>query len=117
MLCAAHLPRLNQYAISSSDLQLTFYDDASHRQIKNAPTPSSQMCLSWAPPDGGHGGTLFSAGASDPSIVDKLWSILPWLYVWHAYYSAPSPRLLLQASPTTNCPSRRRHARRSPPRR
>ena len=22
------------------------------------------MCLSWAPPDGGHGGTLFSAGVS-----------------------------------------------------
>ena len=41
--------------------------------------------------------TIPRTGTSDPSIVDRLWSILPWLYVWHFYFSAPSPRLLLMA--------------------
>jgi hypothetical protein len=27
--------------------------------------------------------TIPSTGTSDPSIVDRLWSILPWLYCWH----------------------------------
>ena len=39
--------------------------------------------------------TIPSTGTSDPSIVDRLWSVLPWLYCWHWYFSAPSPRLLL----------------------
>jgi hypothetical protein len=37
---------------------------------------------------------------SDPSIVDRLWSILPFLYVWHMYISSSGPgctRLLLMA--------------------
>jgi steroid 5-alpha reductase family enzyme len=41
--------------------------------------------------------TIPSKGTSDPSIVDRLWSIVPWLYCWHFYLSAPSPRLLLMA--------------------
>lgn len=39
--------------------------------------------------------TIPTTGTSDPSIVDRLWSVLPWLYCWHWYLSAPSPRLLL----------------------
>jgi len=38
-----------------------------------------------------------STGTSDPSIVDRLWSLLPWLYCWHWYLTAPSPRGLLMA--------------------
>eukprot|EP00658_Telonema_sp_P-2_P083246 TRINITY_DN8966_c0_g2_i10.p1 TRINITY_DN8966_c0_g2~~TRINITY_DN8966_c0_g2_i10.p1 ORF type:complete len:169 (+),score=32.47 TRINITY_DN8966_c0_g2_i10:96-602(+) len=34
---------------------------------------------------------------SDPSIVDRLWSIQPVVYCWHFYFSAPSPRLLLMS--------------------
>mmetsp|Transcript_75323 Transcript_75323/g.232977 ORF Transcript_75323/g.232977 Transcript_75323/m.232977 type:complete len:344 (-) Transcript_75323:175-1206(-) len=42
--------------------------------------------------------TLASAGTSDPSIVDRLWSIMPWLYAWYwAVSSRLSPRPLLQA--------------------
>ena len=41
--------------------------------------------------------TIPRTGTSDPSIVDRLWSILPAMYVWHFYISAPSPRLLLMA--------------------
>lgn len=41
--------------------------------------------------------TIPATGTSDPSIVDRLWSILPWLYCWHWYFSAPSPRLLLMS--------------------
>ena len=41
--------------------------------------------------------TIPTTGTSDPSIVDRLWSILPWCYVWHWYFSALSPRLLLLA--------------------
>lgn len=41
--------------------------------------------------------TIPRTGTSDPSIVDRLWSILPWLYCWHWYASAPSPRLLLMS--------------------
>lgn len=29
--------------------------------------------------------TVRSAGTSDPSIVDRLWSIMPWIYVWGWY--------------------------------
>ena len=36
-----------------------------------------------------------STGTSDPSIVDRLWSVLPAIYCWHWYLSAPSSRLLL----------------------
>ena len=42
--------------------------------------------------------TIRSKGTSDPSIVDRLWSILPWLYCWHWYGSAPTPRGLLLAT-------------------
>jgi len=40
-------------------------------------------------------------GASDSSIVDRLWSIMPWLYVWYALYFNPTPRLLLMAFVST----------------
>lgn len=40
--------------------------------------------------------TLPSTGTTDPSIVDRLWSIMPWLYNWHwVVSSGPNPRLLL----------------------
>ena len=42
-----------------------------------------------------------STGTSDPSIVDRLWSIMPWLYSWHWYASAPSPRGLIMACLST----------------
>ena len=67
VLCADHLSEHGHYAVSSSDLQLTFYDDSTYRQIKSVPVPSSQICLSWSPTDNngiGHAGTLFSAGVS-----------------------------------------------------
>lgn len=41
--------------------------------------------------------TIPSSGTSDPSIVDRCWSILPWLYTWHWYLSAPSARGLTMA--------------------
>ena len=41
--------------------------------------------------------TIPATGTSDPSIVDRCWSIFPWCYVWGWYSSAPSPRLLLMA--------------------
>ena len=44
--------------------------------------------------------TIPSTGSSDPSIVDRCWSILPVLYAWHFALSAPpaaKPRLLLMA--------------------
>jgi hypothetical protein len=28
---------------------------------------------------------------SDPSLVDRMWSVLPALYVWHLLLSAPDP--------------------------
>lgn len=43
-----------------------------------------------------HGGQT-----SDPSLVDRMWSVLPCLYVWHLLLSAPTalakPRLLAMA--------------------
>ena len=39
--------------------------------------------------------TIPSSGTSDPSIVDRLWSLLPPIYCWHFYLSSPTPRLLL----------------------
>ncbi|CAJ1453019.1 unnamed protein product [Effrenium voratum] len=41
-------------------------------------------------------------GTSDPSIVDRLWSIMPWLYTWHWFLSScwsgqANGRLLLMA--------------------
>jgi steroid 5-alpha reductase family enzyme len=45
--------------------------------------------------------TIPSTGTSDPSIVDRLWSILPFLYCWHWYFSVPSARQLLMALLTT----------------
>eukprot|EP00939_MAST-03C_sp_MAST-3C-sp1_P005041 g5041.t1 len=47
------------------------------------------------------GKTHSNDGTSDPSIVDRLWSILPPLFVWHCYYSAKSPRLLAMAGLST----------------
>jgi len=41
--------------------------------------------------------TIPSTGTSDPSIVDRCWSILPWMYAWHFYVSAPTSRGLLMA--------------------
>lgn len=46
---------------------------------------------------------------SDPSIVDRLWSLQPWLYCWHLYWSArqanagahANDRLLLMAMLST----------------
>lgn len=34
---------------------------------------------------------------SDPSIVDRLWSVQPVLYCWHFYLSQPNPRLLVMS--------------------
>ena len=39
----------------------------------------------------------FSEGTSDPSIVDRLWSLLPWIYCWHFYLSASTTRGLVMA--------------------
>ena len=43
--------------------------------------------------------TIPKTGTSDPSIVDRLWSILPWLYVWHYVFSCSEtrPRLFIMA--------------------
>ena len=41
--------------------------------------------------------TIRKTGVSDPSLVDRVWSVLPWLYTWHLYLSSPTPRLLLMA--------------------
>jgi steroid 5-alpha reductase family enzyme len=39
---------------------------------------------------------LKAKGHSDPSIVDRLWNIQPWVYCWHFYISSggANPRLL-----------------------
>lgn len=34
-----------------------------------------------------------STGTSDPSIVDRLWSIMPWVYTWHWFISSLSSGL------------------------
>ena len=60
VLSAAHIPERSQYAISSSDLQITLYDDQSLRLSRSFFTPSSQMCLSWAKETS----TLYSGGVS-----------------------------------------------------
>ncbi|CAK9080223.1 unnamed protein product [Durusdinium trenchii] len=41
-----------------------------------------------------------STGTSDPSIVDRLWSIMPWVYTWHYFFASYftdglNPRLLI----------------------
>lgn len=42
--------------------------------------------------------TVASSGSSDPTIVDRLWSIMPWVYAWYwACASRLAPRPLLQA--------------------
>ena len=60
VLGATHIQEMNQYVISSSDLQLSFYDELSYREVKSMHTPSSQMCLTWS------AGTksLYTAGVS-----------------------------------------------------
>ena len=45
--------------------------------------------------------TIPAKGFSDPSIVDRLWSVLPMLYCWHWYLSVPNARQLLMAGLTT----------------
>jgi len=46
--------------------------------------------------------TYLNMGFSDPSLVDRMWSIVPWLYVWYwCIASALKPRLLLMASIST----------------
>ena len=48
--------------------------------------------------------TLPRTGTSDPSIVDRLWSIMPWLYVGHWCFSATAaarPRLVIMAALST----------------
>ena len=48
--------------------------------------------------------TLPRTGTSDPSIVDRLWSIMPWLYTWHWCLSAPAesqPRVTIMACLST----------------
>mmetsp|Transcript_89847 Transcript_89847/g.159836 ORF Transcript_89847/g.159836 Transcript_89847/m.159836 type:complete len:339 (+) Transcript_89847:50-1066(+) len=40
--------------------------------------------------------TMPSKGTSDPSIVDRLWSIMPWIYTWHWCVAGEfKPRLLI----------------------
>jgi steroid 5-alpha reductase family enzyme len=42
--------------------------------------------------------TLPETGTSDPSIVDRLWSIMPWLYAWHWCFAGGfKPRQLIMA--------------------
>ncbi|CCI44278.1 unnamed protein product [Albugo candida] len=60
ILCAEHLPRAQQYAISSSDLQIRFYDDTSLRLVKGYHISTSQNCLQCYP----ESDTMYSAGAS-----------------------------------------------------
>jgi len=45
--------------------------------------------------------TIPSTGTSDPSIVDRLWSMLPWIYTWVFVYWSPSPRLCTMAACST----------------
>ena len=49
--------------------------------------------------------SVYSGGPrqSDPSIVDRLWSITPWCYTWWFFLSAPAfdARLLLMATVAT----------------
>jgi len=46
-------------------------------------------------------------GTCDPSVVDRFWSVLPWVYVWHFYISdyyargSSNPKLLLMACLST----------------
>ena len=41
--------------------------------------------------------TIPSTGTSDPSIVDRLWSNLPWIYSWCLVAWRPSARLITMA--------------------
>jgi steroid 5-alpha reductase family enzyme len=41
--------------------------------------------------------TIPSTGTSDPSIVDRLWSNLPYIYTWSFVFVLPSPRLYIMA--------------------
>ena len=45
--------------------------------------------------------TIPATGTSDPSIVDRLWSILPWLYTWAFLAWQPSMRLYTMAGCST----------------
>ena len=42
--------------------------------------------------------TIRSTGTSDPSIVDRMWSNLPYVYCWLLAAAWPSPRLYLMAA-------------------
>lgn len=60
VLSATHLSSLNQYAIASSDLQLSIYDDSTYRLHKSFHTPTSQSCMHWY----NENQTLFTSGSS-----------------------------------------------------
>jgi steroid 5-alpha reductase family enzyme len=45
--------------------------------------------------------TIPATGTSDPSIVDRLWSNLPWIYTWVWAYNWPSARLFVMATCAT----------------
>jgi WD40 repeat protein len=60
VLCAEHIPELRQYALTSSDLSLSFFDDSSMRLHKTFHSPVSQMCMTW----NAQSKTLYSAGVS-----------------------------------------------------
>jgi hypothetical protein len=65
ILCADYIPKLNQYVISSSNLEMGFYDESSGRQLKKLTSPSSQMCLAYQESSLGLSAPiLFSAGVS-----------------------------------------------------
>jgi len=45
VLAGHHMPLLNQYVVTSSNLGCSFYDDKSMRMLKSFHTPTSQHCL------------------------------------------------------------------------
>lgn len=45
--------------------------------------------------------TIPSTGTSDPSIVDRLWSNLPYIYCWMWAYTWPSSRMFIMATCAT----------------
>ena len=49
-----YIPRVNQYVLSTSDMNLTFFDETSGRPTKTFKAPSSQMCLSYVLNTGKH---------------------------------------------------------------
>ena len=58
VLAGHHMPALNQYVITSSNLGCSFYDDKSMRMLKSFHTPTSQHCLTSTQD------TLYTSGVS-----------------------------------------------------